>query len=499
MKAKESPHPQWATKFREKNTELRKINGKYYLYSVKSEYNKDKKRSVKKTLGILGSITQEQGFIPSDKKLLKDKALEIPNVDIKMYGVYNLFRSLLAEEFESLHEVFNKDIVDVLLSVSMFRWSFQSPIKRMQYLHSHDFCSQEMAISGINDKTISATLKFVGENRDAVVRWMRSRIKPDTTMEQKKSCDFVMMDSTAVTTVSENLFVNAKGYNPNHSFDEQIRLMYIFSAQKKHPVYYKLINGNITDVTSMKQCVEELDIENVVFIADKGFYSKKNVKGLKKHKLHYIIPLYRNNSMIDYSILLKANYKKEIKNFFEYQGRIIWYYEYKKEGEKLITYLDERLRVEEEQDYLIRIKTHPEEYTQEKFFKKIAHFGTLTLINDLPIEHTAAELYEAYKQRNEIEIMFDAYKNVIDADKMYMQNRYVLEGWLTANFIAMIAYYRLFQRLKQAKLLTKYSPKDIVEISKSIFQTKINNKWRRSEITAKITAIFKKIEIEYLN
>jgi transposase len=260
-----------------------------------------------------------------------------------------------------------------------------------------------------------------------------------------------------------------------------------------------MINGNITDVTSMKQCVEELDIENVVFIADKGFYSKKNVEDLKSNTLYYIIPLYRNNSLIDYSLLLKANYKKEIKNYFEYQGRIIWYYAYEKEGKKLTTFLDERLRVEEEQDYLIRIKTHPEEYTQEKFFERIAHFGTLTLINDLPIEHSAAQLYEAYKQRNEIEIMFDAYKNVMDADKMYMQNRYVLEGWLTANFIAMIAYYRLFQRLKQAKLLTKYSPKDIVEISKSIFQTNINKKWRRSEITAKISAVFKKIEIEYLN
>jgi hypothetical protein len=38
-----------------------------------------------------------------------------------------------------------------------------------------------------------------------------------------------------------------------------------------------------------------------------------------------------------------------------------------------------------------------------------------------------------------------------------------------------------------------------VEISKSIFQTNINNKWRRSEMTAKIIAVFKKIEIEYLN
>lgn len=100
----------------------------------------------------------------------------------------------------------------------------------------------------------------------------------------------------------------------------------------------------------------KLNIQNIVFIADKGFYSKKNMEELKNNKLCYIIPLYRNNSLIDYSILLKANYKKEIKNFFQYQGRIIWYYEYEKEGKKLTTYLDERLQMEEEQDSLNRIQ-----------------------------------------------------------------------------------------------------------------------------------------------
>jgi hypothetical protein len=36
-----------------------------------------------------------------------------------------------------------------------------------------------------------------------------------------------------------------------------------------------------------------------------------------------------------------------------------------------------------------------------------------------------------------------------------MQNRHVLEGWLFANFIAMIAYYKLFERLRKAELLKK--------------------------------------------
>lgn len=497
MDTNKTPHPEWATKYRDKNTELRKINGKYYLYSVKSVYNKEKKRSFKKTLGILGSVTEEKGFIPSPKRQLKEQVLhthQIPKVDLKMFGVYNLFKDLLKEEFETLETIFNKDIVEVMLCVAMFRWAFQSPIKRMSYYHSHDFCSQDLAVTGINDKLISRTLQFVGENREALVSWMQERINRN----DEEFCKFIMMDSTAVTTVSENIFANAVGYNPQHNYDKQIRLMYLFSTSEKQPVYYRLINGNITDVTSMKMCIEELDAKNVVFIADKGFYSKQNVDNLKTNNLHYIIPLYRNNKLVDYSVLEKANFKKEIKNYFSYQTRTIWYYEYERESQKIVTYLDERLRVKEENDYLSRIKTNPDKYTQEKFYEKLSHFGTLSIVNHLPVENTPQELYEAYKQRNEIEVMFNAYKNVIEADVMYMQNRFVLEGWLSANFIAMIAYYRLFQRLKQAKLLGKYSPKDIIEISKSIFQVKINGNWKQTEITAKQIELFKKIEIEYL-
>ena len=94
--------------------------------------------------------------------------------------------------------------------------------------------------------------------------------------------------------------------------------------------------------------------------------------------------------------------------------------------------------------------------------------------------------------------MFDAYKNFLEADKTYMHDRYVLEGWLMANFIAMIAYYRLFLRIKKAVLISKYSPKDIVEMSKSIYMAKVNNDWKLSEITKKTNDLFKKINIDYL-
>ena len=66
----------------------------------------------------------------------------------------------------------------------------------------------------------------------------------------------------------------------------------------------------------MKTCVDELNAKDVVFIADKGFYSKKNVADLKDASIHFIIPLYRNNNLIDYEPLQQANFKKGIKSCF---------------------------------------------------------------------------------------------------------------------------------------------------------------------------------------
>jgi hypothetical protein len=76
-----------------------------------------------------------------------------------------------------------------------------------------------------------------------------------------------------------------------------------------------------------------------------------------------------------------------------------------------------------------------------------------------------------------------------------MQDRHVLEGWLFVNFLAMLGYYKLYNRLREAKLLAKESPKDIIELVKSIYQVRIQGEWNRSEIPQRIRKLFEKLEI----
>jgi len=276
--------PDWIKKYKEPHTDIRRIGNGFYKYEVAFVYSKTKKRTEKKTIRLLGKITEKDGFIPSSKDTLRRMSEELPKVDIKTFGVFNLFSDLMKEEIASLKEAFGDEQAERLLSFSMMRWAYQTPIKRATYYHSHDLCSEEWATKNMSDKTVSLNLKWFGENREQVVGWMRSLLKDAPEDEQ----NFVLMDSTHAISVSENLSINAKGYNPDFDFDKQIRLMYLFSAQMKQPVYYRLINGSITDVKSMSLCIKEMNVKDkAVFIADKGFFSAKNVAMMNEEKLSY--------------------------------------------------------------------------------------------------------------------------------------------------------------------------------------------------------------------
>jgi len=486
--------PEWVQKFKEPKTEIKIIKKRYYKYSVEYKYNPVKKRTDKITTHLLGRIDEKDGFVPSDKnKLRTNLADKKKTIDIKTYGVYRLFTTLLNEEMNSIKKLIPQTEFNGLISISMMRFAYQCPLKRIPFLYEHDFISQELAIT-INNKVINETLKYVGENRVIFTNWMKKRIE-NTELSDS---EFVMIDSTHIVSHSKNLNINAKGYNPDHNFDEQMRLMYIFSQKMHQPVYYRLVNGNITDVSSMKLCVDELSLKKLTFIADKGFYSKKNIDYLIENQLNYIIPLHRNNNLIDFKPIQQENFKVKLKTYFIYQKRVIWYYTYENQGQTLVTFLDETLKVKEENDYLLRVDSETENYSQDKFYEKISALGTLTITYKLLKELTPEEIYKIYKQRNEIEVMFDVFKNVLKSDKTYMQNRYVLEGWLMANFLAMIVYYKMYILLKNNKKLKIYSPSDIIQFAKRIYKTKINEEWHISELTKKHADLFKTLGIDYL-
>lgn len=216
---------------------------------------------------------------------------------------------------------------------------------------------------------------------------------------------------------------------------------------------------------------------------------------MDSEKLSYLIPLKRDNSLIDYKSIADNSFKQQ-NSFFQHEGRIVWYRKYPvSKTHNIFLYLDETLRLKEENDYLRRISTVPENYSLEGYHKKRNAFGTIAILLNLK-KPQADEAYHTYKSRMSIETMFDGMKNILEADHIYMQDEQTLQGWMFINHIALQWYQSLYVELKDLALLKKHSVNDYISFLTDIKKIKINDSWFLNETTNYTQKFVKRVGID---
>ena len=98
-----------------------------------------------------------------------------------------------------------------------------------------------------------------------------------------------------------------------------------------------------------------------------------------------------------------------------------------------------------------------------------------------------------YKQRGSIENQFDTYKNILNADRMYLQDDESVFGHLFTSFLALYGYCALETALKEAGLLRKYSPLDLLEEFSKVYIVSDGEREVISEIPKKVAELDKQL------
>lgn len=480
-----STHPDWALAHKTTGTELRHLNGKYYLYQVTSKWNKEKKRSQKITGKLLGTITQENGFIESEKRRIEHQSTVISSLSVKEYGI-TLFLQTHMQKYQELLSKHFPDYWQQIICLAYGRLVEQSPLKNMEHFYEHSYLSELYPGLNISGKNLSSSLRELGYRRDRIVSFF-NEFTPVAN-------DCIIFDGTDIPSQSGKIELCEMSKSKRGTYESLFNTMFIFSVQMQLPIYYRLLNGKIKDVKSFKLCLLESGIEQAVIIVDKGFYSKANIEEFESEKLKFIIPLHRNNTLIDYS-LIKQNNKQLFNGFFEHEKRFVWFYQLLLDnGQTLFVYMDEELKNREEKDYLNRVNNKIEDYSIEKYYLKQYSFGTIALLTNA--KKTGEMVYADYKTRTQIEEMIDCMKNIVDADRTYMQNEQTLEAWMFVNYIALHWYYIILQKIKLKELNSKFSPQDLLLKLKELRRVKINDKWYNAEIVAKTQQLLNKLDIK---
>ncbi len=479
-------YPDWVTKCKEKGTEIRRFSGRYYLYKIKSIRKNGKVKKL--TLGYLGKIT-EQGLIKSKVEQIVEK-ITGGNITVKEYGATYFLAESNKDLIELLKKYFPSSWREIFV-FALFRLIRNSPIKNLDFLNATSFISNTIE-ADMNDKVIGQLLRKLGAERATITGFLSNFIS---------GSGYLAVDLTHVFSLSENVVSSMTGYNSKKDYAPQVNLLYLFSLTRKTPVYFRTLIGSISSVSSLTLSIKESGAKDVVLVGDKGFYSEANVTDLEKQEVHYILPLKRDSSLINYDVLRSGD-ARLFTGHFVFERRAIHYHSYDIGNRRMLIFLDDKLRAEEMKDALERLEKEREETgndDKEQFYNANHRMGTIAVITDLKTrdgkEINGKEVYSFLKQRVNIEQLYDTFKNTLEADRSYMRDDYQLEGWMFINFIAILLYYKLYNLLVDKDALSKYSIKDVLLHLERIQKLRIGDKWITAEIPKKTRTLLEKLEV----
>lgn len=475
--------PEWAKKQRIKGTEIKIIGGNYYLCKVTSKWDPKIKRSRKISGEYLGVLTPE-GLMPVKRKMVNIKE----PVCSKEFGSSWLLYSI-TEDIKQHLEIRFPDMWKEIYSICILRTIRPCAFRYIAERYDHSSLSELLPNLSLSGSSITNLLGKLGSRRKSISLFMK-----DFLLDEH---EYLIFDGTRLVSSSKGMDDNQLGYNNEGIYDPQVNLVYAFLGGKNNnvPAYYRKFPGSICDVNAFCSMVSEINIKDVIIIADKGFGSKANFDDLDEAGLDYIIPLRRNSREFDRSPLLAAD-KSGFKGVFQFNDRPIWHYscldEYKR---TVVVFLDSELRLKEEKDYMRRLSARFKGYTEEGLRAKQLEFGTIVLKTGL--NEASDKIFQLYKRRTQIEQMFDDYKNLLDMDSSYLQNDSSMEAWLFLNHICLMSCYKVFELLRSHDLLKKYSVKGVLqEYLSNVRIENITGAWRYEVITKRNRDLLKKLSLD---
>ena len=457
-------YPDWVEKHRGEGKEIKMIGGRYYLTSY--EYRTVDGRRKKVSTGTLGTIRPE-GLIPSCKKGQTIRSQVTAPLE---YGASFLLESLGNDILSNLNETFSSKLSNQIFEMAKIGLVSPSPFKRMELIYSNSYDSRLRPNLPLSPSTITSVLNEIGSNREAQLNFMR---------KYYDGTEFIIFDGTRLVSHS----LGEKGYNHCNIDDPQMNLQYCFSLRpEKKPIYFKGFTGDKTDISILKTCIRESGLNNMIFIADKGYYSGSNAEELTKNGISYIMPVKRCDKRIDYASIDMSS-MDGFDGFFSFQSRPIFYKtiqrasaagakgtdakgetEEPKPSETIVLYFDQKMRGKEIMDSTCGKDGGIDDLKERKF----RSMGTIALATTIKEEKTPKEIYEIYKERELIEDANDAYKNVMRKNASYLQSANSYYGWLFINQITLLLYYRVYNKIKEKGMTSKYSVADVIEQAKRI-------------------------------
>lgn len=433
--------------------EVKKLNNNFYLYHSTTWWDK-KEKKIKKFSDYIGRITPK-GVI--EKKKSNDAR------SIFEYGNSEFLHLLAKDIIEPLKKSFYDRWKEVI-ACSIVKTIQPLPLRLIKSRWEKLHISQKIDAS-LSPNTISEVLRDIGKDYASQKEFF------DELMVDSKTLIF---DLSSIFSYSENLQYAEKGHNSDHLYLKQINFMLFFSMDKQLPVLLKPLPGSVRDVKALRTVIDEVNAKDSTVVIDRGFASYVVPDLLTEFDFNFILPLRRNFTEIDYD--------RRLDYTFSYRKRGIKWGRKRIGANFLYLFEDVKLRAEEETTFIHLMnekKRNIEEYKEES--KK---FGKIAILSNR--DEDGETIYLMWKDRENIEVAFDALKNELENDKTYLDDDDAVRGYFFISFLSLYLYYKILNLLRKAKLVDKVSVNEVLLEFSKVYEIHLGEKRKLSEIPDKV-------------
>ena len=496
-------------------TEIKYINGNWYLYECKSVYDKETKKRRKISGAMLGSIKPE-GFVP---KKVKVDSSSLDNAQILEYGL-SLFLYQNSQGMIKKLQRYFPSTWKKIFAMALLRCQGISALNVLDVMYERSWLSIIFGHLSLSAGTLTKDLRMLGRSRSSIIEYMHDNLSGFS--------GFILIDGHRIISESKRMPQAQHGYDSRRRYGHQYNILYLFGSNSngRMPVYYKKFAGSVPDCTALPEITAESNIagSDITVIADKGFSSQNDFADIINSGMKYIIPLRRNTREVEE---LPPSSWGEYTEIFNYNQRPVCFKKYEKDGYNVFLYLDMKLVSEEAGSIVARLtalntKNEAKITTENKrrakgkgrltdeelaklksiniasFIQEKDEIGTL-IIRTNRVELNGAQVYSLYKTRQEIEQCFKSYDDTLDQESSHMQDSDAFEGWLFINHLALQMLFYVLDSVAQCGLTDIYSFDKVMHYLSSIEIYKINNEWHLSSYVGKVKKLCEELKFNIVS
>lgn len=268
-----------------KRVERFQKNGDTYVYEVTTMYNPEKRYNEHVSSKLIGKIPSGESEIESTRPRRKsdDKQLEASRLNV---GVTDIL-SWIGKESGIDKDVYasaDTGTAQKLISIARFWTANQDKtIRRIEeWLINHEIPYRD----GLSEDTCYLLMKQLGQDINVSQRYFQQRAK------HAPSKASVAVDTTTISSYSENLNDVRFGYNKDGNGLATVKLMTLFSLEDHQPIAFMRQPGNIPDVISVTNALNQLSVLGMnkpLVVLDGGFFSDENIFGFMQKHIKFLM------------------------------------------------------------------------------------------------------------------------------------------------------------------------------------------------------------------